>query len=196
MDEWIRQYGLFAVFVGGIFEGEAILLAAGYAVSQGYLPPVPTLVLAVLGGTLGDHAWYFLGRRWGVRLLRALPAFAVLRVRTRRFFRRWGRATAFVTRFAYGLRSVLPLTLGTTRFPLRIFVPFNVLGAVVFASVYLSLGYFFGEVAGEVLARVMGREGWIVGGMVGVGLVVWALREWQLFHPRKRAGGDGAKATR
>ena len=57
VDEWIRQYGLFAVFVGGVFEGEAVFIAAGYAVSQGYLPLAPTLFLAVLGGTPGDHAW-------------------------------------------------------------------------------------------------------------------------------------------
>lgn len=191
MDEWIRQYGLFAVFVGGIFEGEAVFIAAGYAVSQGYLPLVPTVLLAVVGGTLGDHAWYFLGRRWGVRLLRAVPSFRMLRVRAGRLSRRWGRGTALVARFAYGLRIVLPLLLGTTRFPLRVFFPFNVLGAVLFACTYLSVGYFFGELAEEVLARVKGYEPWIVGGIVATGLAVWAVWEWKLFHPRERGDGPG-----
>lgn len=191
MGDWIRQYGLWAVFIGGVFEGEAVFIAAGYAVSQGYLPLVPTVVVAVLGGTLGDHAWYALGRRWGIRLLRAVPSFRALRVRAGRLFRRWGRATAFVARFAYGLRIVIPLTLGTTRFPLRAFVPFNILGAVVFACVYLSVGYFFGEVAEETLTRVRGYEPWIVGGIVAVGLAVWAVWEWKLFHPKRPGDGTG-----
>lgn len=185
MAEWISAYGVWAVFAGGILEGEAVFIAAGYAVSQGYVAAGPALLAAVLGATLGDHGWYLAGRFWGTPLLRRLPGFRRLRGRAVLWARRWGRGAAFGLRFAYGLRSVLPLSLGAARFPPALFVPLNALGAAAFALVYLSLGYFFGEAAERLFVRVRGFAPQVVVAMVLVGLAVWAIREWSLFH----AGG-------
>lgn len=157
MAEWIQAYGLWAVLIGAVLEGEAVLIVAGYAVAQGLLPAGPTLLAAVLGATLGDHAFYLVGRTWGTALvrrsarLRRLRAHAVLQVR------RWGRSAAFTLRFTYGLRAVLPLSLGAVRFPPGLFSPYNVLGALAFAVVYLTLGYLFGEAAQAVFTHVRGH---------------------------------------
>ena len=188
MAEWIGTYGVWAVFAGGIVEGEAVFIAAGYAVSQGYVAPGPALLAAVLGATLGDHGWYVAGRLWGGPLLRRVPAFRRVGGRAVLWARRWGRGAAFGLRFAYGLRSVLPLSLGAARFPPALFVPLNALGAVAFALVYLSLGYFFGEAAERLFVRVRGFAPQVVVTVVVVGLVVWGIREWSLFRGRRRVG--------
>ncbi len=104
-----------------------------------------------------------------------------------RWLRRWGRGAAFGLRFAYGLRSVLPLTLGAARFPPALFIPANVAGAVAFAGVYLSLGYFFGEAAERMFAHVRGSAPRVAAGITTVGMAAWAGREWWLFHERKQA---------
>ncbi len=180
--EWIAAYGLWAVLLGGVLEGEAVFIAAGYAISQGYLSPVPTLLLATVGGSMGDHAFYVIGRGYGTRLVRSVPALRPLRAHAVLLLRRWGRAAAFATRFAYGLRTVLPMTMGAARYRAALFVPFNLLGAVTFAGVYLLLGYLFGEAAREVLGQMFGQEHWIVLGILSAGLLIWAVREWRLFH--------------
>jgi len=190
MAEWISEYGVWAVFAGGLFEGEAVFIAAGYAVSQGYVAAGPALLAAVLGATLGDHAWYLAGRLWGVPLLRRVPAFRRVHGRAVLWVRRWGRGAAFGLRFAYGLRSVLPLSLGAARFPPALFVPLNALGAAAFSLVYLSLGYFFGEAAERLFVRVRAFAPQVVVAVVVIGLVVWAIREWSLFHGRSAARPD------
>lgn len=192
MAEWIGAYGVWAVFVGGMLEGEAVFIAAGYAVSQGYLAGGPALLAGVLGAAVGDLGWYMAGRLWGARLLRSVPAFRRLRGRAVLWARRWGRGAAFGLRFAYGLRSVLPLSLGAARFPPALFVPLNALGAVAFAAVYLSLGYFFGEAAERLFVRVRGHAPQVVVALVIVGICVWAIREWTLFHGRREADGSDA----
>lgn len=189
--EWIAAYGLWAVLLGGVFEGEVIFVAAGYAISQGYLPVGPTLLLAVMGGSLGDHLFYVLGRGYGTTLVRRVPALRVLRAHSTLLLRRWGRTAAFATRFAYGLRSVLPLSMGAARFPAALFVPFNLLGALAFAGIYLLVGYIFGEAAEELLGRLRGQEHWILLGIGTAGLLVWAIREWRLFHPKRPAAEEG-----
>lgn len=191
--EWVETLGAVTVFIGGAIEGEAVFIAAGYAVSQGLLAWKSTFLLAVLGGTLGDHLFYLLGRLYGASLIRSFPWLRRLRAHATVLLRRWGRGAAFLMRFAYGLRMVLPLTMGATRFPVRFFLPFNILGAVAFASVYLSLGYFFGEVAEEALARLGALRLWIPVLILALGALAWIAREWLLL---RRAPADGAADPR
>lgn len=186
---WLEGWGLWAVLLGAVLEGETVLIAAGYAASQGYIPILPTLAVAVGGATLGDHLFYLLGRYWGAQLFRHLPALRTLRGRAERSLERWGRLTAFATRFAYGLRAVLPATMGAVRFPLVVFSSFNVLGATAFAAVYLSLGYFFGEAMEELVGRARSRQMEVLIGIAAVGALLWIVREWRLFHPRPGESG-------
>jgi membrane protein DedA with SNARE-associated domain len=179
---WIEAYGSWAVFLGGILEGETVFIAAGYAISQGYLEPLSTFLLAVAGGSVGDLGYYALGRWYGARLIRAVSFLRKLHAPATLLLRRWGRAVAFVMRFAYGLRVILPLSIGAARFPLAVFLPFNLLGSLAFSSVYLLLGYFFGEALEEVLSRARGYEGAVLLGIAVAGAVFWAVREWRLFH--------------
>jgi membrane protein DedA with SNARE-associated domain len=115
--------------------------------------------------------------------LRRLLAHGTLLVR------RWGRGAAFGMRFAYGLRAVLPLSLGAARFPPGLFVPFNLLGSLVFACAYLSAGYFFGEAAEQLFAGVRGYTPQVVLAVVLSGAIAWLVREWRLFHRRRSEPG-------
>lgn len=182
---WLETYGLWAVFLGGIVEGETVFVAAGYAASQGYLSFAPALLLAFAGATLGDHLFYWTGRTWGAWLLRRVSGMRPLHARAVLLIRRWGRATAFAARFAYGLRAVVPMIMGSARFPALTFSTFNLLGSASFAGLYLSLGYFFGEAVEELLGKTRGEEWKVLAGIVAAGALIWLVREWRIFHPRK-----------
>lgn len=182
MQEWIETYGYWAVFLGGIFEGETILIVAGFAISRGYLQVVPTFLLAAAGGSLGDFAYYSLGRAHGQAVIRRFPRFRRLRARAALFLRRWGRAAAFLTRFAYGLRVILPMSMGAARLRVPIFVLFNTLGSITFVTVYLTLGFLFGETIQDLLGRVRPYERWIISGLLLLGALIWAVREWRLYR--------------
>jgi membrane protein DedA with SNARE-associated domain len=184
---WIESYGYWAVFLGGMLEGETVLILAGYSISRGYLDPVPTLLLAAAGGATGDFAYYSIGRRFGPALIRRFPPLRRLRARAVLLVRRWGRQTAFFTRFIYGMRIVLPMSMGAARFRPAVFIPYNVAGALSFASVYLILGFLFGQTVQEMLGRVRPYERWILLGVVLLGAIIWGVREWRLYHAEGEA---------
>lgn len=191
MDQsWIDAYGYIGVLVGGILEGEVAFILSGYAASRGYLETGPTFLLAVAGGAIGDSFYYWLGRLRGPGLMRRFRFLRLLRARAVVFLRRWGRASAFLVRFAYGLRIVLPVTIGAARLRYPTFLLFNLLGSAVFAALYLSVGFLFGETAERILGSIGARERWIVMGVLGAGAIIWLVREWRLLHPAD-AGGTG-----
>lgn len=206
---YIQTYGYIGVLIGGILEGETVLIIAGYSVSRGYLEFLPVLLLAAAGGVIGDLAYFFLGRRYGPGIIRRFPTLRRVRSRAILVMRRWGRFTAFMTRFAYGLRVVLPMTMGASKMRPSVFLLFNTAGAFTFAAFYLTLGYLFGEIMQEMLGRVRPYERWILLGLVVTGVLVWAVREWRLLRSSDedelaaaelehaaRAGGEGREEER
>lgn len=52
------------------------------------------------------------------------------------------------TRFMYGFRVIGPLLIGASRLPPRIFLPLNIVGALVWALLFTTIGYLGGEVVG------------------------------------------------
>lgn len=178
----IETYGYWAVFVGMLIEGEIILLLAGYMISRGYLDPMPTLLVGAAGGTTVDFAYFWLGRLYGQTIIRRFAALRRVRSRAVLFLRRFGRPAAFVVRFAYGLRIVSLLTMGSARLRPAVFLGFNGLGAVAFAVVWLSLGYLSGETLRELLGRLGEYEHWIIPGLILLGVLILAVRQWRLYH--------------
>jgi membrane protein DedA with SNARE-associated domain len=193
---FIQTYGYWAVFLGGIFEGETILILAGYSVSRGYLEFLPVLLLAALGGAIGDFTYFSIGRRYGPRIIRRFPSLRRVRARAVLVSRRWGRLTAFMTRFAYGLRIVLPMSMGASKMRPAVFVFFNALGALAFAAFYLTLGYLFGEALEGMIGRLRPYERWIIPGIILLGMLLWSIRRWNLFRTSEEVTRRAAEELR
>jgi membrane protein DedA with SNARE-associated domain len=177
---FIQSYGYLAVFLGTLLEGETILILAGYSVSRGYLSLGPVLLIALVGGTLADFFYFSIGRRYGLAATRRFPRLRPLRARSILLLRDWGRASAFLTRFAYGLRIALPIAMGAARMRRRVFLLFNLLGSATFVVVYVGLGYTFGETIQALLVRVRPYEKWIMLGILVAGALAWTIRGWRL----------------
>lgn len=55
--------GYILVFIGMIFEGEAVLFSAAFLTQQGLFNPIIIFIAALWGALLGDDLWYSLGRK-------------------------------------------------------------------------------------------------------------------------------------
>ncbi len=145
VDDLLNQYGLFAVFVGSGIEGEPFALAGGILAHRTALPLWQVIIAASLGSCAVDQFWFFLGRyfrshKWVVGLSKR-PAFADAIELIER------RPTLFILlfRFAYGLRAIAPVAIGTSRVPARRFVPLNLIAAAIWGPVFVMIGYIFGK---------------------------------------------------
>ncbi|WP_424792969.1 DedA family protein, partial [Pseudomonas aeruginosa] len=69
LQQFLQDFGYFALFLGTFFEGETILVLAGFLAFRGYMQLDTVILTAFLGSYAGDQLWYFLGRRHGRRLL-------------------------------------------------------------------------------------------------------------------------------
>ena len=144
----IEQYGYAALVIGSVAEGETITLLGGVAAHQGLLK-FPLVVAAVaLGGMIGDQLLYFVGVRFGPTLLRRFSRHQKKIRRAQKLIQRHPYLFVIGTRFMYGFRIIGPLLIGASRLPPKIFLPLNILGAILWALIFTTLGYVGGEVIG------------------------------------------------
>ncbi|EAO2685422.1 DedA family protein [Salmonella enterica] len=142
----ITHYGYAALVIGSMAEGETVTLLGGVAAHQGLLK-FPLVAAAVaLGGMMGDQLLYLLGRCYGGKILRRFPRYHTKIRRAQKMIQRHPYLFVIGTRFMYGFRVVGPLLIGASRLPPGIFLPLNIIGALVWALLFTTLGYLGGEV--------------------------------------------------
>lgn len=181
----ISQYGYAALVIGSMAEGETITLLGGVAAHQGLLH-FPLVVISVaLGGMIGDQLLYLLGRRYGVKILRRFSRHRDKIHQAQTLIRRHPYLFVIGSRFMYGFRIVGPLLIGTSHLRPKIFLPLNVIGAIVWALLFTALGYIGGEVIGPWLHQFdqhVKRWIWL---FIAIALV-FCLRWWFRRRRKKR----------
>ncbi len=183
LTQLLAEYGYLAVFVGALLEGETVLLLAGFAAHQGYLSLPLVSVIAMGGGTLGDQAYFFLGRRYGESLLRRFPRWGPRVRRVEHMLLRYHAGLIVAVRFMYGLRVVGPIAIGMSGLPAWRFVLFNLLGAALWAPLVAGAGYLFGQTLQWLFADLKRYEEWVLLTMI-VGYLGFSA--WRRLLGRRR----------
>jgi membrane protein DedA with SNARE-associated domain len=134
-------------FVGLIAPGETAIVLGGVVAAEGGVDLGPMLLIAWVAAALGDLTSFLLGQRLGRRFVVARgPRFGVTPARLERvedFFDRHGPKAILIGRFIGLVRAVAPFLAGASRMRLRAFLPWSLLGTLVWASAFTLVGYAF-----------------------------------------------------
>jgi membrane-associated protein len=198
----LRQYGAWTygilcliifcetgLVVTPFLPGDSLLFAAGAVVaSANGQPGEPALnilllwLLLMLATLAGDNVNYQVGRLVGLRVFkedaRVLKA-SYLR-RTEAFYAKHGGKTIILARFIPIVRTYAPFVAGASRMPFTRFITFSVVGVVVWITLFLFAGYFFGNIP-----AVQRNFEYVVIAIIAVSLLP-PLLEW-LKHRRETA---------
>jgi undecaprenyl-diphosphatase len=179
-------------FVGLIAPGETAVIVGGVVAGQGEIDLFVLIALVWAAASLGDLTSYMLGRRLGRDfLVQHGPRLKITEERlehVERFFARRGGVTILVGRFIGLVRAVAPFIAGSSRMPLRVFLPYDVLGAGLWAALFSTLGYLFWHSLDQVTAYV-GR------GLFAFGTIV-AIVVALVFARRLRRDPEARERTR
>jgi len=188
IEHYMLVYGYWAVFFGVMLEnagvpvpGETILLIAGYFASTGEFNIALVMIIAASGAVVGDNIGFAIGHHYGRGFLLRIGRFFFLTPKRlehmENYFERHGNKTILVARFITGLRVFAALLAGASRkMPWRVFVLYNMAGAVLWSVVITTLGYLFGASL-PLLVKWVGRSGTILLiAAVVIGVIVWRVR--------------------
>lgn len=136
------------------------------------------LFVALVGIMSGDVILYTLGKRWGPdvfahRSVAWLVTHRRMEMMTEKFHK-YGVWMCFFGRFMVGVRAVMCLTAGVTRFPFWKFFLADFSGALLSAPAFMLLGYFCAGMIDRLEAYIKSAKWVVLGSLALLGLVLWA----------------------
>jgi membrane protein DedA with SNARE-associated domain len=179
LDHWIDTYGYWAILLGTFLEGETILILGGFAAYQGYLKLPWVILIAFLGTLSGDQLFFYMGRKYGAKILANRPAWQARADRVRRLLERFQDYLIFLFRFLYGMRVLTPFVLGLSRVSKGRFLLLNMIGALVWALIVGTGGFLFGQALESLIGDLKRFEAEILGLVVLAGAVVWVIHGYR-----------------
>ena len=173
MAEFWAEWGLFAYAAAAAWafcEGETfVLFAAAAGAATGLIDPW-VLMLSVWGGSFaGDQLWFALGRRYGARALRRVPAAERRLAAAAALLERHGALFVLSFRFVYRLRNVAAAACGIAGMGRLRFALLNLAAAGLRAASFVAIGWYATAWLGaERLAHLVGLLGLAVLACLGV----------------------------
>ena len=154
------------------------LLGTGVLAAAGRLQMASIIPLVVAASLAADVTWYGLGRRYGAWALKILGRFAptarILAPRTQRVLSARLPVFQLGTRFLPELNAISAAVAGAVHASLVRFVGYAMVSALVWAGVWVGLGY----VSGHALTATAG--------FLGIRLVVLFVGAFALYLPFQR----------
>jgi len=143
--DWLKEYGYIVLFAWSILEGELGLIMAGIMSHTGDMFLPLAIVVGAFGGFVGDQIYFYIGRfnkkyiHNKIRSQRTKFALAHL------LLKKYGWPIIFAQRYMYGMRTIIPMAIGLTKYSSRQFAIINFVSAIFWASITIIPAYFYGN---------------------------------------------------
>ena len=154
----MKEYGYIILFSWSILEGESGLVMAGLLCSTEDMNLYIAIFVAGLGGFVGDQIYFYIGR------YNKKYVHSKFKGQRRKFalahllLKKHGWPIIFAQRYMYGLRTVIPISIGLTRYDAKTFAIINLISAWCWGAITIVPVWYFGEEILELLK--IAKEHW------------------------------------
>ena len=150
----LPYWGYPLMFVLMFFEGPFATMIAAFLASQGLFNIGLVFVLSVSADVLGDIGLYHIGYYGGPKIMEKAQKFLKISNATieklKNKFHQNSSRIIFYVKSTTGLCAITFILAGTLRMKFSKFIKYSFLGGLVWSSLLVVLGYFFGYAAAQI----------------------------------------------
>jgi membrane protein DedA with SNARE-associated domain len=140
----LPKYGYFAIVFAAFWEGEAVLMAAGWMCGAGYLDWRWTILAAAIGGSAGDQIYFYAAHDRAVRIINKSKRLSKWYPKISTFVLRHGTIGVLLSRFAAGLRITIPIICASAGMSPKKYSPLSLASGFAWASFWVAIMYQVG----------------------------------------------------
>lgn len=191
----ISDYGAFfyvITFIWVFLEGETFVIFSGALAEQGYLNIWLLIAVAWIGSFCGDQLYFYIGRRYGARLVARFPKVEPGVNRALRLLHRYHTAFILTYRFIYGVRNFASFALGMSEVSWRRFLLLNFVAAGIWAIAFAGSGYVIGHVIGALLGEYA-KGAMLI--FLAIFLLLFSVGLWFMHRKMRHSPGSAGEAA-
>ena len=130
--------------------GDSLLFIAGSFAALGSLNIWFLIILLIAAAILGDNTNYWVGNYLGTKAItKKFRGKAIVNpkylLKTEKFYEKYGVKTIILARFVPIVRTFAPFVAGVSKMKYSIFLPYDILGGVLWVGIATLAGYAFGS---------------------------------------------------
>ncbi|MDD2829427.1 MAG: DedA family protein [Sulfuricurvum sp.] len=147
MDEMLKNlstYGYLVVFIYSLGGGMVALIGAGVLSFMGKMDLTLSISIAFLANFIGDSLIFYMSRYHKHEMMEHLKKHRRKLAFSHLLLKRRGSWIIVIKKFIYGLKTLVPLAIGLTKYNFIKFSIYNAIGAALWAIVVGGVSYLFG----------------------------------------------------
>lgn len=146
MEEFIRDWGYIALFLYSFGGGFVGLVLAGVLSYAGDLNIVVCMIVAGSSNFIGDQFLFYMARTNKSYANETMKKYGRKVALAHLLMRKYGSPVVFIQKYIYGIKTLIPLAMGLTKYSFKKFTVYNALAAAVWAVVIGGVSYLMGEI--------------------------------------------------
>lgn len=146
MEDFIREWGYIALFLYSFGGGFVGLVIAGVLSYAGDLNIVACMIVAGSSNFLGDQFLFYMARTNKDYARDTMKKYGRKVALAHIWMRKYGSLVVFLQKYVYGIKTLIPLAMGLTKYSFQKFTVFNIFATIVWTIVVGSISYMMGEI--------------------------------------------------
>ena len=145
MEDLIHQWGYIVLFLYSFGGGFLALAVAGVFSFSGELNLITSIIVAVSANFVGDQFLFWVARNNKNYAKDMMQKYHRKVAYSHILMRRYGVWVIFIQKYIYGIKTLIPLAMGLTKYNQTKFMIFNLLAAIIWGIIVGGLAYMMGE---------------------------------------------------
>ncbi len=141
----LKQYGYAILFVWSILEGEIGLVMGGLLCHSGDINLFLAIFIAGFGAFVGDQIYFYIGRYNKSYINKKFAHHSRKFALATLMLRKYGTGIIFIQRYMYGMRTIIPISIGLARYSAKKFAIINLISAWFWAALTIIPVWYFGK---------------------------------------------------
>lgn len=146
MEDIIKDWGYIALFLYSFGGGFVGLVVAGVLSFTGDLNLYISMAVAALSNFIGDQFLFYMARTNKKYAKDTMKKYGRKVALAHLWMRRYGSPVVFIQKYIYGIKTLIPLAMGLTKYSFKKFTIYNAVAAAVWALVIGYASFIMGEV--------------------------------------------------
>jgi membrane protein DedA with SNARE-associated domain len=181
--EFLHHWGYWGMLPLMIIEGPIVTIIAALLAALGAFNVFIVLILSIAGDMIGDIVLFWLGYKFGMGFVRSIGKYMgiteKLVLRMEKYFDKHGGKTIFAVKSTTGLCWATFVAAGIVKMDFKKFLKYSFLGGIVWSTVLVMMGYFYGYLWREI-KQYISWVGWVILIVAVISIVIITIyKKWQ-----------------